>query len=114
MVGSMGCVVPLGLGSPWQRPDLQVLVLDGDGAALMRMGAFATVVPTDRRICCICCWTMARTIPRRSQATVSPRVSFAEVARPAVMPRRSIPMMLVRLAGWLERAARRVRSLRGC
>lgn len=43
MVGSMGCVVPLGLGLARARPDLEVLMLDGDGAALMRMGAFATV-----------------------------------------------------------------------
>lgn len=42
MVGSMGCVVPLALGLALARPDLQVLALDGDGAALMRLGAFAT------------------------------------------------------------------------
>jgi phosphonopyruvate decarboxylase len=43
MVGSMGCVVPLALGVALARPDLRVVALDGDGAALMRMGAFATV-----------------------------------------------------------------------
>ncbi|AWK13375.1 phosphonopyruvate decarboxylase [Candidatus Fukatsuia symbiotica] len=43
MVGSMGCVVPLALGFALARPDLRVVILDGDGAALMRMGAFATV-----------------------------------------------------------------------
>ena len=43
MVGSMGCVVPLALGLALARPDLQVIALDGDGAALMRLGAFATV-----------------------------------------------------------------------
>jgi phosphonopyruvate decarboxylase len=43
MVGSMGCVVPLALGLAMARPDLRVVALDGDGAALMRMGAFATV-----------------------------------------------------------------------
>ena len=43
MVGSMGCVVPLALGLALARPDLRVVALDGDGAALMRMGAFATV-----------------------------------------------------------------------
>jgi phosphonopyruvate decarboxylase len=42
MVGSMGCVAPLALGLARARPDLDVLMLDGDGAALMRMGAFAT------------------------------------------------------------------------
>ena len=36
MVGSMGCVLPLALGLALARPDLRVIALDGDGAALMR------------------------------------------------------------------------------
>ncbi|CAN0469281.1 unnamed protein product, partial [Phaeothamnion confervicola] len=36
MVGSMGCASSLGLGLALARPDLRVLVIDGDGAALMR------------------------------------------------------------------------------
>ena len=43
MVGSMGCVTPFALGLALARPDLRVVAVDGDGAALMRMGAFATV-----------------------------------------------------------------------
>ncbi len=43
MVGSMGCASALGLGLSLARPDLSVIVVDGDGAALMRMGNFATV-----------------------------------------------------------------------
>jgi phosphonopyruvate decarboxylase len=43
MVGSMGCASALGLGLALARPDLEVVVLDGDGAALMRMGNLATV-----------------------------------------------------------------------
>jgi phosphonopyruvate decarboxylase len=43
MVGSMGCVLPLALGMALARPRLRVIALDGDGAALMRLGAFATV-----------------------------------------------------------------------
>ncbi|MDQ3776219.1 MAG: phosphonopyruvate decarboxylase [Pseudomonadota bacterium] len=43
MVGSMGCASSLGLGLALARPDLHVVVLDGDGAALMRMGNLATV-----------------------------------------------------------------------
>lgn len=42
MVGSMGCASSLGQGLALARPDLHVVVLDGDGAALMRMGNFAT------------------------------------------------------------------------
>lgn len=43
MVGSMGCASSLGLGIALARPDLKVVVIDGDGAGLMRMGNFATV-----------------------------------------------------------------------
>lgn len=43
MVGSMGCAVSLGLGIALVRPSRRVIVLDGDGAALMRLGALATV-----------------------------------------------------------------------
>ena len=43
MVGSMGCGSSLGLGLALARPDLRVVVVDGDGAALMRMGNLATV-----------------------------------------------------------------------
>ena len=43
MVGSMGCASSLGLGLALARPDRQVVVVDGDGAALMRLGAMATI-----------------------------------------------------------------------
>lgn len=43
MVGSMGCAVSVGLGLATARPERRVVVLDGDGAALMRLGALATV-----------------------------------------------------------------------
>jgi phosphonopyruvate decarboxylase len=43
MVGSMGCASSFGLGLSLARPDQRVVVADGDGAALMRMGNFATV-----------------------------------------------------------------------
>jgi phosphonopyruvate decarboxylase len=42
MVGSMGCASSLGLGLALVRPDLRVVIIDGDGAALMRLGNFAT------------------------------------------------------------------------
>lgn len=42
MVGSMGAVSSLGLGLAIAAPDKDVMVIDGDGAFLMRMGAVAT------------------------------------------------------------------------
>jgi phosphonopyruvate decarboxylase len=43
MVGSMGCASALGLGLARARPDLRVVVIDGDGALLMRLGNLAAV-----------------------------------------------------------------------
>ena len=43
MVGSMGCASTFGLGLAYARPDRRVVVLDGDGALLMRMGCLATI-----------------------------------------------------------------------
>ncbi len=43
MVGSMGCASSLGLGLSLVRPDKKIIVIDGDGAVLMRMGNLATV-----------------------------------------------------------------------
>jgi phosphonopyruvate decarboxylase len=80
MVGSMGCVIPLALGLALARPDLRVVALDGDGAALMRMGAFATVGaygPPNLQHLLLDNGVHDST---GGQATVSANVSFAEIA----------------------------------
>ena len=41
MCGSMGCALSIGLGLALARPDRKVVVLDGDGAALMSLGSLA-------------------------------------------------------------------------
>ena len=43
MVGSMGCASSFGLGLAIGQPDKRVIVVDGDGSALMRLGALSTV-----------------------------------------------------------------------
>jgi phosphonopyruvate decarboxylase len=42
-VGGMGCVSSLGLGLAMAQPSRRVVVLDGDGSVLMRMGSLATI-----------------------------------------------------------------------
>ena len=42
-VGGMGCASSIALGIALQRPDRNVVVFDGDGAALMQMGSMATM-----------------------------------------------------------------------
>lgn len=43
MVGSMGCAMSVALGLAVARPERRVIAIDGDGAALMRLGALTTV-----------------------------------------------------------------------
>jgi phosphonopyruvate decarboxylase len=102
MVGSMGCVVPLALGLALARPDLQVLALDGDGAALMRLGAFATVGaygPPNLRHLLLDNGAHDST---GGQATVSPNVSFAEVAAGCGYASSLDTDELGRIAEWLD------------
>ena len=80
MVGSMGCVLPLALGLALTRPDLRVIALDGDGAALMRLSAFATVGAYGPSNLWHLLLDNGVHESTGGQATVSPRVSFAKVA----------------------------------
>jgi thiamine pyrophosphate-dependent acetolactate synthase large subunit-like protein len=41
--GSMGMISSMGLGLAVARPDLRVIVLDGDGSILMNLGSLATI-----------------------------------------------------------------------
>ena len=43
IVGSMGCAAGIGFGIQHVRSQQRVIVLDGDGAALMKMGTIATI-----------------------------------------------------------------------
>lgn len=80
MVGSMGCVTTLALGLALARPDLHVVAVDGDGAALMRMGAFATLGAYGPANLTHVLLDNGAHESTGGQATVSPHVSFAGVA----------------------------------
>jgi phosphonopyruvate decarboxylase len=102
MVGSMGCVVPWALGLALARPDLNVLAVDGDGAALMRMGAMASVgayAPPNLKHLLLDNGAHDST---GGQATVSPHVSFAGVAAACGYARAIESDDLGDLAVWLE------------
>jgi phosphonopyruvate decarboxylase len=43
LVGAMGCAASVGLGLALQCPQVRIIVIDGDGAVLMRLGALATI-----------------------------------------------------------------------
>lgn len=80
LVGSMGCASSLGLGLSLARPDLKVVVIDGDGAALMRMGNFATIGSYGGNNLIHLLLDNETHESTGGQATVSPSVSFASIA----------------------------------
>jgi phosphonopyruvate decarboxylase len=43
MFGSMGCAGSIGLGLSRGKPDKDIIVIDGDGALLMRLGSMSTI-----------------------------------------------------------------------
>jgi phosphonopyruvate decarboxylase len=93
MVGSMGCASSLGLGLARARPDVRVVVVDGDGAALMRLGALATL--GHERPANLVHVLLDNGVHESTggQATVSATADLAEVARACGYPR------VVRAAG---------------
>ncbi|MEH2091464.1 phosphonopyruvate decarboxylase [Nostoc sp.] len=80
MVGSMGCASSLGLGLSLARPDLKVVVIDGDGAALMRMGNFATIGTYGGANLIHILLDNEVHDSTGAQATVSAGISFAKIA----------------------------------
>ena len=80
MVGSMGCASSFALGLSLARPDLEVTVVDGDGAGLMRMGNFATIGSYGQGNLTHVLLDNGVHESTGSQATVSANVEFAQVA----------------------------------
>lgn len=80
LVGSMGCVTPMALGLALSRPDLTVVAVDGDGAALMRMGVFATLGAYGPKNLVHLLLDNGAHESTGGQATVSRGVDFASVA----------------------------------
>lgn len=80
MVGSMGCAVSLALGLAIARPDRRVIAIDGDGAALMRLGALTTVAAERPPNLVHVLIDNGRHESTGGQATVSPGVDFCAIA----------------------------------
>ena len=80
MVGSMGCASSFALGLSLVRPDLEVTVVDGDGAGLMRMGNFATIGSYGSNNLVHVLLDNGVHESTGAQATVSANVSFADIA----------------------------------
>ena len=80
MVGSMGCASSLALGLALARPDIHVIVIDGDGAALMRLGNFTTIGSYAPQNLTHILLDNGVHDSTGGQATTSPGLSFAHIA----------------------------------
>jgi len=102
MVGSMGCASSFGLGLALALPQKQVVVVDGDGAALMRMGNLATLGaygPENLQHLVLDNGVHDST---GGQATVSKGLSFAAIASACGYRRSEEAMGLQQLAQFLD------------
>ena len=80
MVGSMGCASSFALGLSLSRPDIHVIVIDGDGAAFMRMGNFATIGAYGRSNLTHILLDNGVHESTGGQTTTSTKVSFMKIA----------------------------------
>jgi phosphonopyruvate decarboxylase len=87
MVGSMGCAPSFGLGLAIAQPERRVVALDGDGAALMRMGAQATVGYERPRNLIHILFDNGVHESTGGQATVSRSIDFCAIAAGCGYPR---------------------------
>lgn len=87
MVGSMGCAASLGLGLAIARPERRVVVVDGDGAALMRLGVLATLGHERPQNLVHVLLDNGQHESTGGQATVSSTVDFCSLAAAAGYPK---------------------------
>jgi phosphonopyruvate decarboxylase len=80
MVGSMGCAAGFGLGVARAQPERPVIVLDGDGALLMKLGSLATIGATSPRNLHHIVLDNGAHESTGGQPTPSPAVDFALMA----------------------------------
>jgi phosphonopyruvate decarboxylase len=80
IVGSMGCASGIGLGINLLLADQKVIVLDGDGAALMKLGSLATIGHYKPKGLIHIVLDNEAYDSTGGQATVSPTVDLANIA----------------------------------
>jgi len=80
MVGSMGCAIDIGLGLALSRPDKRVIVIDGDGSLLMRLGALTSVGYVSPENLLHVVLDNGAYESTGSQETVSPFIDFKDIA----------------------------------
>lgn len=103
LVGSMGCAGAVGLGVA-RQVDRKVIVLDGDGAALMKLGALATIGAYAPKNLIHIVLDNGVHDSTGGQATVSGTVDFAGVARACGYAASATTDSVPGFAGWFADA----------
>jgi phosphonopyruvate decarboxylase len=103
LVGSMGCAGPVGLGAA-RLVGRPVIVLDGDGAALMKLGALATIGAYAPKNLIHVVLDNGVHDSTGGQATVSASVDFARVAAACGYAAAASADTVEGFAGWLKEA----------
>jgi phosphonopyruvate decarboxylase len=80
MVGSLGCIGSLGLGLALVKPGKNIVVLDGDGSLLMRMGILPTIAYYQPGNLLHILIDNNAHDSTGGQATISHNISFVEIA----------------------------------
>ncbi|MDD5085398.1 MAG: phosphonopyruvate decarboxylase [Candidatus Omnitrophica bacterium] len=109
MVGSMGSAAGLGFGIAWTKKKRKVIILDGDGATLMRMGTLGIVGHYLPENYVHVVFNNAAYDSTGGQPCVSERLNFAKIARSCGY-RRAVS---VRNKAGLVRSIRKALSLPG-
>ncbi len=105
MVGSMGCASSLALGLALARPDKRVIAIDGDGAALMRLGALATIGAERPANLVHLVIDNGMHESTGGQATVSASIDFCAVAAACGYPQVARPTTVEALGALLDETA---------
>lgn len=101
MVGSMGCASSLALGLALALPQRRIVVVDGDGALLMRLGALATIGNERPANLVHILLDNGQHESTGGQATVSHNTDYAALALACAYPRVLGTSSLAALQDWL-------------
>ncbi len=114
MVGSMGCISSLGLGLARVQPERRVIVLDGDGAFLIRMSALATLGYERPKNLVHILLDNGVHDSTGSQATVAPSIDPVAIAAACGYPRASRIDSLEDLGACLRKATDELEFVHVC
>lgn len=81
MMGSMGCLPSIGLGIAIENPEKRIIVIDGDGALLMKLGTLSTIGFYSPNNLIHICFDNKKYESTGGQPTTSEKTNFSQIAK---------------------------------